>query len=189
MTQLNMHTSQPSTMVVKCALLAGHGLVAVYISPCSEGGVVDGCGPATYVGQTGRLIQHKRALTTANPMNSALAEHAINTGHEIDWSDARVNDANPLLHQRCNLESWLAHPSPPVYNQLNRHTSQPSTAESPPIPFILFLYIHRSLVCVLCFLHFYWGFSVPPVKKKKSCPFPTPFFPFYSTHFTAVLTI
>ena len=76
----------------------------VYQVPCSD------C-LATYVGQTGRTLIHrlkenKRALTTANPMDSALAEHAINTGHEINWSDARVIDATPLLHQHCNLESW-----------------------------------------------------------------------------------
>jgi len=112
---------------VKCALLAGHRLVAVYISPCSEGGVVDGCGPATYVGQTGRLIhhlkEHKRALTTANPKNSALAEHAINTGHEIDWSDARVNNANPLLHQHCNLESWHIHQQPSLTGREVHYTT------------------------------------------------------------------
>jgi len=33
---------------------------------------------------------HKRALTTVNPMDSALAENALNTGHEISWSDARA---------------------------------------------------------------------------------------------------
>jgi len=48
---------------------------------------------ATYVGKTGRTLthhlkEHKRALTTVNPMDSALAENAINTGHEIGWSDA-----------------------------------------------------------------------------------------------------
>ena len=50
---------------------------------------------ATYVGKTGRTLthrlkEHKRALTTDNPMDSALAENAINTGHEISWSDARA---------------------------------------------------------------------------------------------------
>ena len=30
-------------MVVKCACSAGHRLVVEYISPCSEGGVVNGC--------------------------------------------------------------------------------------------------------------------------------------------------
>ena len=29
-------------------------------------------------------------LTTANPMTSALAEHATDTGHNINWSDAQV---------------------------------------------------------------------------------------------------
>jgi len=79
----------------------------VYWVPCGD------C-PATYVGQTRMTLihclkEHKRAQTTANPMDAALVEHAINTGHEIDWSDTRVIDANPLLHQHCNLESQLAH--------------------------------------------------------------------------------
>ena len=41
--------------------------------------------------------EHKRALTTANSMTSALAEHAMDTGHNMDWSDAQVVDASPLL--------------------------------------------------------------------------------------------
>ena len=107
----------------------------VYKVPCSD------C-QATYVGQTGRTLlhrikEHKRALTTASPMNSALAEHAMDTGHEIKWLDATIINANPLLHQRCNLESWHIREQPlplnrergtlpPVYDQLNILTT-PST--------------------------------------------------------------
>ena len=45
--------------------------------------------PATYVGQTGRLLaqrvkEYKSALTNACPERSAIAEHAIDTGHTID---------------------------------------------------------------------------------------------------------
>ena len=94
------------------------------------------CGdyPATYVGQTGRTLiyhlkEHKRAPTTAD---------AINSGHEIDQPDARVIDANPLLHQCCNLGSWHIRRQPlplirergilpPVSDQMNLHTSQPPT--------------------------------------------------------------
>ena len=50
----------------------------VYRLPCSD------C-PAMHLrGQSGRTLihplkEHKRALTTASPMNSALTEHAMNT--------------------------------------------------------------------------------------------------------------
>ena len=65
----------------------------VYRVPCGD------C-PTTYVGQTGRTLmhrlkEHKRALTTANSMTSALAEHAVDTGHDIDWSDAKSSMPAP----------------------------------------------------------------------------------------------
>ena len=44
-----------------------------------------------------RLKKYRWALVTTNPMTSALAEHAMETGHDIDWSDAQVIDASPLL--------------------------------------------------------------------------------------------
>ena len=44
----------------------------------------------------------------------ALPSHSQNTpstlhGHEINWSDATVIDANPLLQQHCNVPGELAH--------------------------------------------------------------------------------
>ena len=78
----------------------------VYKVPCGD------C-PSTYVGQMERtslmhcITEHKRALTTANSMASVLAEHAMDTGHNIDWSDAQAIDASPLLQQQCTLESSL----------------------------------------------------------------------------------
>ena len=44
----------------------------------------------SYIGQTGRSLsdrikEHKRAVSRANVDDSALAEHVVNSGHEIDW--------------------------------------------------------------------------------------------------------
>ena len=53
----------------------------------------------TYIGQTGRTLQHrvaedKRSLTTAVSNTSAVAEHAMERNHNIDWKGARVIDSN-----------------------------------------------------------------------------------------------
>ena len=55
----------------------------VYQISCSD------C-PATYVGQTGRTLEHrikehKYALTSGNIDKSAVAEHMAMTGHTIKW--------------------------------------------------------------------------------------------------------
>ena len=65
----------------------------------------------TYVGQTGRTLQvpkkeHMRALTNSDAMTSALAEHAMDTKHEIAWEDAVVLASDPYPHQRCAIEAW-----------------------------------------------------------------------------------
>ncbi len=67
--------------------------------------------PATYVGQTGRTLtqrlkEHKSTLTNAHPDKSAAAEHAIDTGHTIDWGNIQVKAVTPLFWQRCTLETW-----------------------------------------------------------------------------------
>ena len=62
-------------------------------------------------------------------MTSALAEHAMDTMHEIAWEDAVVLASNPYPHQQCAIEAWhiRSQPSPmnreagllpPVYNGL-----------------------------------------------------------------------
>ena len=38
------------------------------------------------------LKEHKRALRLNNPSLSAVAEHAIDTGHKIGWDDAHIID-------------------------------------------------------------------------------------------------
>ncbi len=52
--------------------------------------------------------KNQRALTSWNSfyITSAVAEHAIKTGHTIDWNGAKVIDGNDHFYQRCLLESW-----------------------------------------------------------------------------------
>lgn len=53
-----------------------------------------------------RLKEHKRALTSSDAPFSAVAEHAMQEGHEIAWDDAEVIDTSSRTHQRCCLEAW-----------------------------------------------------------------------------------
>ena len=76
----------------------------VYCVPC------DGC-PKKYIGQTGCslkhwLAEHWRALKKGDVATSALAEHALETGHPVDLSKAEVIDYHPFTTNRCLLESW-----------------------------------------------------------------------------------
>ena len=64
----------------------------VYKIPCAN------C-PASYIGQTGRRLhqriqEHKRVVRQADFNSSALAEHAWNCEHPVDWSSIEVL-ANP----------------------------------------------------------------------------------------------
>ena len=50
---------------------------------------------SSYVGQTGnslrtRVEQHRAALRLVHPEKSALAEHAIQANHQIDWNSATI---------------------------------------------------------------------------------------------------
>ena len=67
--------------------------------------------PKAYVGQTGRTLvhqlkEHKWALTSGNLAQSAVAEHAAQQSHAIDWEGATVMDTEQQFHRRCTLESW-----------------------------------------------------------------------------------
>ena len=46
-----------------------------------------------------RLKEHKRALTSGNPAQSAVAEHAMEEMHAIDWEKAQVVDSHPHYTQ------------------------------------------------------------------------------------------
>ena len=78
-----------------------------------------------------RLKEHRRALVSGQSSLSAVAEHAMEEMHDIDWMGATVVDGHPHLHQRCALEAWHirsqdstmnrdAGPLPSVYNPLIR---------------------------------------------------------------------
>ena len=76
----------------------------VYRIPCGSCAKV-------YIGQMGRTLEHrlkehKRALTSGNTAQSAVAEHAVDHVHEIDWKEAEVVDSHPYYRQRCALEAW-----------------------------------------------------------------------------------
>ena len=78
----------------------------IYKIPCSTCNQV-------YIGQTGRTLQHRvkehqRSLTSWDGfyVTSAVAEHAIKTGHTINWSGAQVIDQSTNFHHRNLLESW-----------------------------------------------------------------------------------
>ena len=63
------------------------------------------------VSQTGRTLrhrlnEHRRALTSTNLIQSALAKHAASHDHAIDWDSAKVINTHPQFQQKCPLESW-----------------------------------------------------------------------------------
>ena len=106
----------------------------VYRIPCSS------C-EKVYIGQTGRTLdhclkEHRRALISGNVQQSAVAEHATNAMHDIDWEKAEVVDCHPHYRQRCALEAWHIRtepnkmnrdggPLPMVYNPLFYHPRRP----------------------------------------------------------------
>ena len=73
-------------------------------------------------------------MSRANVDDSALAEHVVNSGHEIDWCSAMILDSSRFLYPRRHLESWYIQkgrdvmnrevgPLPPVYCCLLNPTS------------------------------------------------------------------
>ena len=80
----------------------------VYSIPCAE------C-PCTYIGQTGRsldhrLREHRRALKNGDLGSSALAEHVFSVNHRVDLSKAMVIDTHTHTQTRHMLESWHIQP-------------------------------------------------------------------------------
>ena len=61
---------------------------------------MQGCNSA-YIGQTKRLLgvrlkEHQKAVFTGDSEKSALAEHVLKTGYEIDWSNDMFLDQRLL---------------------------------------------------------------------------------------------
>ena len=99
---------------VKYPIALEHRTGVVYFIPCHD------C-PVTYVGQTGRTLshhlkEHKQAFRSANFSASAVAEHAISSGHTIASDEALIIDSNPHLHPRCALEAWHIRSQPHPLN-------------------------------------------------------------------------
>ena len=85
----------------------------VYSIPCGE------C-PRTYIGQTGRtldhrLAEHRQALKNGDVSASAIVEHMFAAGHQVDLSKATVIYTHPHAQTRCLLESWhIQHEQAPL---------------------------------------------------------------------------
>ena len=76
-----------------------------------------------------------RTLTSGNTAQSAVAKHAAEQSHAIDWNEAKVMACHRHYRQRCALEAWHIHteaqtmnrdagPLPSVYDPLI-HQSHP----------------------------------------------------------------
>ena len=50
--------------------------------------------------------RNTKGALTSGPAISAIAEHALNTNHDIDWANASVVGSHPRLHPRCAFEAW-----------------------------------------------------------------------------------
>ena len=66
---------------------------------------------ASYIGETGRnlstrLTKHKRA-TRNGDVNNHIAEHHLQTKHQIDWNSATCITYSTDYYQRLTLESWF----------------------------------------------------------------------------------
>ena len=65
----------------------------------------------TYIGQTGRsldhrLREHRCALKNGDVAALTIAEHVFSANHQVDLSKVTVIDAHPHLQTRCMLELW-----------------------------------------------------------------------------------
>ena len=65
---------------------------------------------ASYVGQTGRalktrLTEHQKAVRNADFSSSALAQHAWDNSHRIDWTSICVLGSEPRLPSRLSREA------------------------------------------------------------------------------------
>lgn len=61
--------------------------------------------------------EHRRAHRNGDVAVSALAEHALTAGHDIDLSRAEVLESNPYTATRYMLERWHIQQND---NRLNR---------------------------------------------------------------------
>ena len=81
-----------------------HQSGAIYSISCSD------CGKQ-YIGETGRYIaervsEHRMHTVKGNVSGSALAEHAWDSGHAIDWDSCKIIDKENHWKKRKHLESF-----------------------------------------------------------------------------------
>ena len=64
-----------------------------------------------YIGETGRNLSTqltKRKLATRNgDVNNHIAEHHLQTKHQIDWDTVTCRTYSTEYYQRLTLESWF----------------------------------------------------------------------------------
>ena len=75
-----------------------------------------------YIGQSGRFLacqmkEHRRAVQNGDTNSSAVAEHAWQNLHHVDWEAAEVIDSSSDWYPRCLLESWHIHWEPDPMNR------------------------------------------------------------------------
>lgn len=95
------------------------------------------------MGQSKRLLatqikEHQKAAFTGDCETSALAEQAMKTGHEIDWTNSNVLASCQFLDQRLYLESWYIHQQ---QNSLNREQGPLPSLYQCILTIVLFCYI------------------------------------------------
>ena len=66
---------------------------------------------ASYIAETSRILstrqtEHKRAMRNGD-VNNHIAEHHLQTKHQIDWDSATCITYSTDYHQRLTLESWF----------------------------------------------------------------------------------
>ena len=76
---------------------------------------------AKYIGQTGRhlgerLKEHKRATKKGYYLESGVAEHVVDTGHQIDWS-AKILDKDINQRRRLVREAVMIKKNSPSMNR------------------------------------------------------------------------
>ena len=82
---------------------ANHRKGVVYSIPCAT------C-PCTYIGQTGRslnhhLREHRQALKNGDLGTFAFAEHVFSSNHWLDLSKGMVSDTHSHTQTHCMLEA------------------------------------------------------------------------------------
>ena len=78
-----------------------------------------------------RIKEHKRDTKLGKTETSAVAEHAWNCDHQVDWKAVEVLDVEQRWGKQCTLESWHIHKEghlvnkdkgtlPPIYSILQQ---------------------------------------------------------------------